>query len=182
MLHTLTYTSKLTVRGTSKNETLRQKISYTRSFNFPIISLSWYDIPELVVPIRIYLIEDYCSANKEATEPRVPIYILDLSWSHHFGSFMSPPWFGWQLWNICVTNDHVYQGRIQDFKIGAHLKKCAERREARKFLGYFVWKITILRQKIIFFPILGVRPCICFTCRKLFPTLSPFMTYHWVCN
>jgi hypothetical protein len=27
------------------------------------------------------------------------------------------------------------------------------RREARKFLGYFVWKITILRQKIIFFPI-----------------------------
>ena len=24
-----------------------------------------------------------------------------------------------------------------------------------KFLGYFVWKITILRQKIIFFPILG---------------------------
>ena len=25
--------------------------------------------------------------------------------------------------------------------------------EARKFVGYFVWKITILRQKIIFFPI-----------------------------
>ena len=38
------------------------------------------------------------------------------------------------------------------------------RREARKFLGYFVWKITILRQKMIFFPILGgarawIRPC-----------------------
>ena len=41
-------------------------------------------------------------------------------------------------------------------------------REARKFLGYFAWKITILRQKIIFFPILGgaragcapwIRPC-----------------------
>jgi hypothetical protein len=29
------------------------------------------------------------------------------------------------------------------------------RREARKFLRYFVWKITILRQKIIFFSILG---------------------------
>jgi hypothetical protein len=26
-------------------------------------------------------------------------------------------------------------------------------REARTFLGYFVWKIMILRQKIIFFPI-----------------------------
>jgi hypothetical protein len=35
------------------------------------------------------------------------------------------------------------QGRIQDFKLGgAHLKK---------FVGYFVWKITILRQTIIFF-------------------------------
>ena len=28
---------------------------------------------------------------------------------------------------------------------------CAERREAPKCLGYFVWKITILRHKIIFF-------------------------------
>jgi hypothetical protein len=27
------------------------------------------------------------------------------------------------------------------------------RREARTFLGYFVWKITILRQKVIFVPI-----------------------------
>jgi hypothetical protein len=36
---------------------------------------------------------------------------------------------------------------------GAHLKNCADRREARKFLGYCVRKITILRQKIIFFPI-----------------------------
>jgi hypothetical protein len=46
------------------------------------------------------------------------------------------------------------QGRIQDFKLGvAHLKKLRERREARKLLGYFVRKITILRQKIIFFPI-----------------------------
>ena len=32
------------------------------------------------------------------------------------------------------------------------------RREARKLLWYFVWKITILRQKIIIFPILGGRP------------------------
>jgi hypothetical protein len=31
------------------------------------------------------------------------------------------------------------------------------RADARKCLGYFMWKITILRQKIIFFPILGGR-------------------------
>jgi hypothetical protein len=48
------------------------------------------------------------------------------------------------------------QGRIQDFKLGGALKKIAPSGGgARKFLGYFVWKITILRQKIIFFPILG---------------------------
>jgi hypothetical protein len=53
---------------------------------------------------------------------------------------------------------YMYQGRIQDFKLGgAHLKIC---------LGYFVWKITILHQKILFFPILEgvppwIRPCVC---------------------
>jgi hypothetical protein len=34
----------------------------------------------------------------------------------------------------------------------------AERRELRKGLGYFVWKITILRKKIIFFRILEGAP------------------------
>ena len=38
---------------------------------------------------------------------------------------------------------------------GQILKNCAERREARTNLGYFVWKITILCQKILFFQILG---------------------------
>ena len=35
----------------------------------------------------------------------------------------------------------------------AYIKKFAPSSEARTFLGSFVWKITILRQKIIFFPI-----------------------------
>ena len=30
-----------------------------------------------------------------------------LSWSHLFKVLRSPPWLGWPLWNICVTNDHV---------------------------------------------------------------------------
>jgi hypothetical protein len=48
---------------------------------------------------------------------------------------------------------HSNQERIQDFKLGggALKKNCAERREAQNFLGYFVWKIMILSQKIIFF-------------------------------
>ena len=46
-------------------------------------------------------------------------------------------------------------------------------REARKFLGYFVWKITILRQKIIFFPILrGARA----GCAPLNPPLHMLWT------
>ena len=36
---------------------------------------------------------------------------------------------------------------------GAHLKKLHRAEGGAKFWGYFVWKITILRQKIIFFPI-----------------------------
>ena len=54
------------------------------------------------------------------------------------------------------------QGRIQDFKLGgAHLKNCAEQREARNVWGYFVWKITILRQKIIFYSYCGGRREFC---------------------
>ena len=46
-----------------------------------------------------------------------------------------------------------YQGRIQDFKLGggAHLKKLRRAEGGAKFLGYFMWKITILRQKNHFF-------------------------------
>ena len=60
------------------------------------------------------------------------------------------------LYNIVGGHFNIgqYQGRFQDFKLGgAHLKKLRRAREVRQFLGYFVWKITILRQKIIFLPI-----------------------------
>ena len=64
-----------------------------------------------------------------------------------------------------------WSGADPGFQVrGAHLKKLGVfrvkkrfyanksysyqlRREARNILGYFVWKITILRQTIIFFPI-----------------------------
>jgi hypothetical protein len=58
----------------------------------------------------------------------------------------------------CRMHKARYQGRIQDFKLGgegAHLKKLRRAEGGAKMLGYFVWKITILPQKIIFFPILG---------------------------
>ena len=51
------------------------------------ISLSWSDIPEHVVPIRISLIE--CCYEQEATDSRVPIgwaeFITSKAWRRHHG-------------------------------------------------------------------------------------------------
>jgi hypothetical protein len=75
MLHALTYSSKLTVRE-DKNETLWQKITvisifplwtfhlgvetFQQHLHMESKYLSWSDIPELVVVIRISLIDGYC--------------------------------------------------------------------------------------------------------------------------
>ena len=67
------------------------------------ISLRWYDIPELVALSGFpwYRV----AANKEATEPRVPFSKVEVITSK---MLRSPPWLGWPLWNICITNDHGY--------------------------------------------------------------------------
>ena len=54
---------------------------------------------------------------------------------------------GWKrekCWGISCEKSRFYTKKSYFFQL---------RREARTFLGYFVWKITILRQIIIFFPI-----------------------------
>jgi hypothetical protein len=48
------------------------------------------------------------------------------------------------FWDISCEKSRFYAKKSYFFQL---------RREVRTFLGYFVWKITILRQKIIFFPI-----------------------------
>jgi hypothetical protein len=45
------------------------------------------------------------AANKDATEPRVPLGKVEIITSN---VLRSPPWFGWPLWNICVTKDYGY--------------------------------------------------------------------------
>ena len=73
----------------------------------------------------------------------------------------------------CCPYVHIRGGsRISSYVRGGALKKnWAERREAQKLLGYFVWKITILRQKIIFFPILRR----CALCAPPAPDVSPLI-------
>jgi hypothetical protein len=68
------------------------------------IYISWYDIPELVVPIRISLMEECYQQGIYWTNDSVW-----LSWSHHFERFtVATMTLLLPLWNICVTNDHVY--------------------------------------------------------------------------
>ena len=59
---------------------------YVTTFQYRLhmeyISLSWYDIPELVVPIRMSLIEDFCYQGSFWTKGS-----YWLSWSYHFESF-----------------------------------------------------------------------------------------------
>ena len=59
-----------------------------------------------MVPIRISLIEDCCYQGSYWTNGSSL-----LSWSN-FKSCRSPPWLGWPLWNIYVTNDHGYDPLI----------------------------------------------------------------------
>ena len=79
------------------------------------------------------------------------------------------------FWGISCEKSRFYDKESYFFQL---------RREARTFLGYFVWKITILRQKIIFLPILGgarvrcpppwIRPCI-HVCNMLFDQQQCFI-------
>ena len=60
------------------------------------------------------------------------------------------------LWIVYFVLPLRYSGADPGFQVrGGALKNLRRAEGAAKILGYFVWKITILRQKIIFFPISG---------------------------
>ena len=101
---------------------LRTKLCNKRDdFNFPIVNFPFIcsNIPPASCIWSIYLWYDtifqslwflsrsrsMVSANKEAIEPRVPFGKVEVITSKNW---RSPPWLGWPLWNICVTNDHGY--------------------------------------------------------------------------
>ena len=61
------------------------------------ISLRWYDISELVAPIRISLVED--AANEQATETR---------WSHHFENATVATMTWLTVMEYLCNSDHRY--------------------------------------------------------------------------
>ena len=81
------------------------------------LSLSSYDIPELVVPIRILYISQLiryprvCGFYQDFLDTGL---LLARKLLNHVMLFISsnvlrsPPWLGWLIWNIFVTNDHGY--------------------------------------------------------------------------
>ena len=58
-----------------------------------------------MICISIYVTSGTVQYYKEATEPRVPLSYVEVITSK---VLRLPPWLGWPLWNICVTNDHGY--------------------------------------------------------------------------
>ena len=77
--------------------------TFQQHLHMEYISLRWYDNSELVVPIRISLIEGCCLQGSYWTKGsfrKVEVITSKI--------LRSPPWLGWPLWNICVTNDHGY--------------------------------------------------------------------------
>jgi len=58
-----------------------RNIPAAHALHMEYIFLNWCDIPELLLPIRISLIEDCCKNN--ATEPEIPIG------KHHFESLLT---------------------------------------------------------------------------------------------
>jgi hypothetical protein len=97
---------------------------------WPINFLAWY----MSIPLT----------HKYMTD-QFPGLVLALTKVAKLNSFNGP--------NTPYSSQYVYWGGSRISSLGGRTwKKCAERREARKLLGYFVWKITILRQEIIFFP------------------------------
>jgi len=52
-----------------------------------------------------FVTKTYIAANNEAAAPSVPIGWVE---AINTNVFRSPPWLGWPLWKICVTNDNRY--------------------------------------------------------------------------
>ena len=86
------------------------------------ISLSWSDIPELVVPIMISLIEGWCYQGSYWTKGS-----LWLCLSIHFEILRSPPWLGLPLRSICVTNDHGYRNHNRCVPYSWLITRCVAR-------------------------------------------------------
>ena len=78
--------------------------TFQQHLHMEYISLRWYDIPDLVIPIKISLIEGCCQQGMYWTKGSFLVTLKSSLRKH----LRLPPWLGWPLWNICVRNYHGY--------------------------------------------------------------------------
>jgi hypothetical protein len=56
----------------------------------------------------------------------------------------SPPWLGWPLWNICVTNDHVYVPLVENTS-----RSFSHSRLITGFVIRLTWRVSLVEQELL---------------------------------
>ena len=82
--------------------------------------------------------------NKEDTEPRVPFDKVEVITSK---ILRSPPWLGWPLWNICVTNDHGYIPLVVNTS-----RSFPHSRLITGFVTRLTWRVPLKEQELVTLP------------------------------
>ena len=116
--------------------------TFQQHLHMEYISLRWYDNSELVVPIRISLIEGCCLQGSYWTKGsfrKVEVITSKI--------LRSPPWLGWPLWNICVTNDHGYVPLVvSTYRYFPHS------RLTTGFVTRLTRRVPLVEQELLTFP------------------------------
>ena len=124
------------------------------------------------------------AANKEATGPRIPFGKVKIVTSK---MLRLPPWLGWSLWKICVTNDHGYVSFVVNTSWSFH-----HSRLITGFVTRIARRVPWVEQELLTFPVhLSSTPvfsrvrvtrslglCVCFVDRCL--SFCPFSFGHCV--
>jgi hypothetical protein len=58
-----------------------------------------------------------------------------------------PPWLGWPLWNICITNDHGYVPLVVSTSWSF-----PHSRLITGFITRLTWRVSLMEQKLITLP------------------------------
>jgi len=86
----------------------------------------------------------YVAANNEATEPKVLLGQVEVITSN---VLRSPPWLGWPLWNICVTNDNGYVQLVVNTS-----RSFPHSWLITRFVTRLTWWVPLVKQELLPLP------------------------------